>query len=148
MAAGLTIKEENIDPFRSLINKIADETLEAKKLLPTLMIDCEIPLASINMELAEIIDSMEPFGEGNPVPIFCSRKVTVQSDPDVLGKNTLKFWAGDEQFSISAVGFGMGDYLEIVGSGAKIDLVYEISIDDWNKAPTPQLKLKDIRVSE
>jgi len=148
MAAGLTIKEENIDPFRSLINKIADETLEAKKLLPTLMIDCEIPLASINMELAEIIDSMEPFGEGNPVPIFCSRKVTVQSDPDVLGKNTLKFWAGDEQFSISVVGFGMGDYLEIVGSGAKIDLAYEISIDDWNKAPTPQLKLKDIRESE
>jgi len=148
MAAGLTIKEENIDPFRSLINEVAYETLESKKLLPTLMIDCEIPLSSISMELAEIIDSMEPFGEGNPTPIFCSRNVVVQGDPAVLGKNTLKFWTGDEQFSISAVGFGMADYQEIVRPGAKIDLAYEISIDDWNKAPTPQLKLKDIRRSD
>lgn len=147
-AAGLTIKEENIDPFRSLINEVAHETLEIKKLLPTLMIDCEIPLSSITMELAEIINSMEPFGEGNPAPIFCSRKVTVKGDPAVLGKNTLKFLVEDHDFSISAVGFGMADYQEIVKSGEKVDLAYEVSIDDWNKAPTPQLKLKDIRVSE
>ena len=147
-AAGLTIKEENIDSFRLLINKIAHETLEVKKLHPTLMIDCEIPLSSITMELAEIIDSMEPFGAGNPTPIFCSRNVVVKSQPAVLGRNTLKFWAGDEEFSISAVGFGMADYRAIVSPGEKIDLAYEVSIDDWNKAPTPQLKLKDIRVSE
>ena len=147
-AAGLTIKEENIDPFRSLINKIAHETLEVKKLRPTLKIDCEIPLSSINMELAEIINSMEPFGEGNPAPIFCSRKVAIKSDPAVLGKNTLKFWVGDDDFSISAVGFGMADYEGMIRSGEDIDLAYEISIDDWNKAPTPQLKLKDIRISD
>ena len=144
----MTIKEENIDPFRSLINEIAHETLEIKKLIPTLVVDCEIPLASINMELAETIDLMEPFGEGNPAPIFCSRQVTVKSRPAVLGKNTLKFWVSDDDFSISAVGFGMAEYRGIVVPGQKIDLAYEVSIDDWNKAPTPQLKLKDIRISE
>ncbi len=147
-AAGLTIKEENIDPFRALINKVAQETLEIKKLLPTLKIDCEIPLGSITMEMAEIIDSMEPFGEGNPSPIFCSRGVTVSSRPAVLGKNTLKFWVADGDFSISAVGFGMAEYKAMIQKGKKIDLAYQISIDDWNKAPTPQLMLKDIRVSE
>jgi len=147
-AAGLTIKEENIDPFRALINEVADETLEVKKLIPTLVVDCEIPLACIDMALAEIIDLMEPFGEGNPTPIFCSRQVTVKSRPAVLGKNTLKFWVSDNDFSISAVGFGMAEYQGMVVPGQKIDLAYEISIDDWNKAPTPQLKLKDIRISE
>ena len=147
-AAGLTIKEENIDPFRSLINEVAHQTLEVKKLIPTLNIDCEIPLSSIDMELAAIIDSMEPYGEGNPSPIFCSRKVKVKSRPQILGRNTLKFMVEDGQYSISAVGFGMSNYEEMVRPGGYIDLAYEISIDDWNKAPTPQLKLKDIRISE
>jgi len=147
-AAGLTIKQENIDLFKALINEVAHETLEVKKLLPTLRIDCEIPIPSINMELAEIIDSMQPFGEGNPSPIFCSRRVTVKSHPAVLGKNTLKFWVMDGDYSISAVGFGMADYKAMVRPGQKIDLAYEIGVDDWNKAPTPQLMLKDIRISE
>ena len=147
-AAGLTIKEENIDPFRSLINAVAHETLEVKKLLPTLNIDCEIPLSSINMKLAEIIDSMQPFGAGNPSPVFCSREITVKSHPVVLGKNTLKFWVTDGNSSISVVGFGMADLKGMVKIGRKVDLAYEIAIDDWNKAPTPQLMLKDMKGSE
>ena len=147
-AAGLTIKEENIDPFRSLINAVAYETLEVKKLIPTLTIDCEIPLSSINMKLAEVINSMQPFGEGNPLPVFCSRQITVKSHPAVLGKNTLKFWVTDGNASISVVGFGMADLKGMVKIGNKIDLAYEIAIDDWNKAPTPQLMLKDMKPSE
>ena len=147
-AAGLTIKEENIDPFRSLINAVAHKTLEVKKLLPTLNIDCEIPLSSINMKLAEIIDSMQPFGAGNPSPVFCSREITVKSHPVVLGKNTLKFWVTDGNSSISVVGFGMADLKGMVKIGRKVDLAYEIAIDDWNKAPTPQLMLKDMKGSE
>ena len=147
-AAGLTIKEENIDPFRSLINAVAHETLEVKKLLPTLNIDCEIPLSSINMKLAEIIDSMQPFGAGNPSPVFCSREITVKSHPVVLGKNTLKFWVTDGNSSISVVGFGMADLKGMVKIGRKVDLAYEIAIDDWNKAPTPQLILKDMKESK
>ncbi|HQP10236.1 MAG TPA: single-stranded-DNA-specific exonuclease RecJ [Candidatus Omnitrophota bacterium] len=144
-AAGLTIKQENIDPFRVMINEIAQETLEVKKLVPTLDIDCEIPLASITMELAQIIDAMEPFGEGNPTPVFCSRGVKVKSSPMVLGKNTLKFWVTDGTSSVSAVGFGMAEYKAMIKIGQKIDLAYEIAIDDWNKQPTTQLMLRDIR---
>jgi single-stranded-DNA-specific exonuclease len=147
-AAGLTILEENIDPFKILINDVAHKTLDSKKLTPVIPIDCEILLSSINMDLAEIIDSMEPFGEGNPSPIFCSRQVSVKSQPAVLGKDTLKFWVADDNISISAVGFGMAKYKALIRPGHKIDLAYQISIDDWNKSPTPQLKLKDIRVSD
>jgi single-stranded-DNA-specific exonuclease len=146
-AAGLTIKEENIDPFRAMINEMAQEVLEVKKLVPTLNIDCEIPLASITMELADIIDSMEPFGEGNPTPVFCSRGVMVKSSPTILGKNTLKFWVTDGTHSVSAVGFGMAEYKAMIRIGHKLDLAFEISIDDWNKQPTTQLTLRDIRGS-
>lgn len=147
-AAGLTIRQENIDPFRALINAIAQETMEVRKLRPTLSIDCEIPLDSITMELAQIVDSMEPFGEGNPTPLFCSRGVSVKGRAALLGKNTIKFWVSDRNCLISAVGFGMAEYRSMVQPEQKIDLAYEITIDDWNKAPTPQLILRDIRVSE
>ena len=65
-----------------------------------------------------------------------------------MGKDTLKFWVTDEQFTISAVGFGMAKYSGLIKPGERIDLAYQITLDEWNKAPTPQLILKDIRESE
>lgn len=146
-AAGLTIKAENIAAFRQLINDVANQILEVKQLIPTIFIDCEIPLANITMDLIKVLEAMEPFGEGNPAPIFCSRNLTVKSRAQVLGKDTLKFWVSDGDCALSAVGFGMARYQGLIRPNEKVDLAYEISSDDWNKAPTPQLKLKDIRLS-
>jgi single-stranded-DNA-specific exonuclease len=147
-AAGLTIKEENIEGFRKDINKMAEQFLEIKKLVPTILIDGEVAFKDINLDLAKLIKSLEPYGEGNPSPIFCSRNLSVISDPQILGRETLKFWVTDGQQSFSAVGFGMAKYKEMLSPENYIDLAYEIIIDDWNKTPTPQLKLKDIKISE
>ena len=144
-AAGLTIRKENIDPFKNLINQIAGELIQSEQLIPGLSIDCEIPLSSVSMDLMAMIDSMQPFGEGNPEPLFCSRRLTVKGTPLVLGKDTLKFWVTDGKTTLSAVGFGMAQYRDDLKSGAEVDLAYEVSVDDWNKAPTVQLKIKDIR---
>ncbi|MBF0479046.1 MAG: single-stranded-DNA-specific exonuclease RecJ [Candidatus Omnitrophica bacterium] len=146
-AAGLTIKEENIELFRKQINHIACKNLEQKKLVPTIHIDCEVALADINLELAHTVDTMEPFGEGNPEPVFCVLGVTVKSRPQVMGKETIKFWVSDDHAAISAVGFGMGRFAEIIDVGSKVDLAFNIGIDDWNKAPVAQLKLKDVRLT-
>jgi len=146
-AAGLTILQENIDPFRQLINEVADDVFKEEKLTPKIFIDCEIPLGSINMSLANIIDGMEPFGEGNPTPVFCSREVQIKSYPQILGRDTLKFWVSDGVAALSVVGFGMAKHKDVVKPGRRIDLAYEIIIDDWNRPPRPQLKLKDIRES-
>lgn len=145
-AAGLTIQKDKIDPFRDLINRVAEKSLEIKKLTPSILIDSEITLSSINMELASLIASLEPYGEGNPMPIFCSYGLKVKGTVRISGKETLKFWVTDGKNSISAVGFSMAKYKELLDCADRIDIAYQISIDDWNKAPTPQLKLKDIKV--
>ena len=144
-AAGLTVKEENIFDLREKMNQIACETLCADDLIPSLSIDCEIPFSSVNMDLVNLVNKLEPYGEGNPEPIFCSRAVTVQSPPVVLARGTLKFWVTDGINVFSAVGFGMESYRSVVEKGKKIDIAYKISIDDWNKKPTVQLELKDIK---
>ena len=147
-AAGLTIKEEFIETFRTMINEVAAKTLELKKLTPTLAIDCEIPLASIDEALVQTIDELQPYGEGNPSPVFCTRGVEVKSYPQIMGKGTLKFWVQQGEKAISAIGFGMERFAGLISPGGRVDLAYEMAIDDWNKAPQAQLRLKDIRPSE
>lgn len=147
-AAGLTIRADQIDPFRTMINGIAHEILESRDLAPLLSIDCQISLSEATLALCEAVEKMEPFGEGNPSPIFCSRGLKVKSYPAILGKETLKFWVSDGQTAISAVGFGMAKYSPMIKPGSEIDLAYELIIDDWNKEPTPQLKLKDIQLRD
>lgn len=148
LAAGLTIREENIERFKQAINEFAKDVLQIRNLIPALNIDYEIPLSSLNMDIAQAIELLEPYGEGNPEPLFCSRQLTVKAQPQVLGKETLKFWVTDGETTVSAVGFGMAKYREIVRIGAKVDLAYQITVDDWNKAATVQLKLKDIKESQ
>jgi single-stranded-DNA-specific exonuclease len=144
-AAGLRLKQDNIEVFRQAMNDFARAALPQEKFIPTLEIDCEIPLNVIDLNLLEIIATMEPHGEGNPAPVFCSRSLTVKSPPSLLGKDTIKFWVSDGVKTMSVVGFGMGSFKEAVKLGGRVDLAYTLSIDDWNKAPAVQLVLKDIK---
>jgi len=144
-AAGVTIREENLEAFKEKINTIAHETISQEDLTPSLTVDCEIPLESVNMDLVDIVQKLEPYGEANPEPIFCSRWLTVKSPPAILGRGTLKFWVTDGKSIFSAVGFGMEAYRPLVDEGKQIDIAYKVSIDDWNKEPTVQLELKDIK---
>ena len=146
-AAGLKVRHENIDMFRQAINDFAREALASGDLTPTLEIDCEVPFGALNLDFVDLIDSLEPHGEGNPSVVLCTRNLTVRSAPTVMGKGTIKFWVTDGENSISAVGFGMSDFQPLIKPGKKLDLAYGLIIDDWNKAPVVQLKLKDIRMA-
>lgn len=146
-AAGLRLRHENIDVFRRAINVFAREVMVASDLTPALDIDCEVPFAVLNLDFVDLVDSLEPHGEGNPSPVLCTCNLTVKSHASVMGKGTIKFWVTDGQNSFSAVGFGMSEFQPMIKPGANVDLAYSLIIDDWNKAPVVQLKLKDIRLS-
>ncbi|MFA5059880.1 MAG: single-stranded-DNA-specific exonuclease RecJ [Candidatus Omnitrophota bacterium] len=147
-AAGLTIKKENIENFNNLINQFAKDHMDVQSLIPTLDIDCEISLSSLTLELVEAVKSLEPFGEGNPSPVFCSRQLTVKTPPVILGRDTIKFWVSDGKVVLQAVGFGLGRFFDLVSGGTKLDLAYAVSTDDWNKDPIIQLEIKDIKEAD
>ncbi len=146
MAAGLRLRSASLEDFRTLINDYARDNLKPEHLVPTLTVDCEIPLQQLDLNLVYALDALEPYGEGNPRPLLCTRGLAIKSHPVVLGRQTLKFWVSDGQRAVSVIGFGMGKYKRDLKVGQIVDLVYEPSIDDWNKAPEVQLKLKDIRL--
>ncbi|MBF0510862.1 MAG: single-stranded-DNA-specific exonuclease RecJ [Candidatus Omnitrophica bacterium] len=144
-AAGLRLKHDNIENFRLAINDFAKQNMTRENFIPTLEIDYDMPLSMLDVSLVNFICAMEPHGEGNPAPVFCTRQVVVKSAVNVLGKDTIKFWVSDGACTLSVVGFGMASMKDMVQLGKKIDLAYSVAIDDWNKPDTVQLILKDIK---
>lgn len=145
-AAGLTLKIENLEAFKKEMNDIARAEIKDEDLAPGILVDCEIPLSSVNMDLVRKAQQLAPFGEENPDPVFCSRDVIVKSPAIILSRDTLKFWVTDKKNVYSAVGFGMGSYQPLLEQGKPIDIIYSVSVDDWNKEPTVQLELQDIKL--
>lgn len=84
MAAGLSIKEENIEAFRRQLNENC--TLTEEDLLPKIVIDVPMPVSYITKELVEQISLLEPFGKGNTKPVFAQKGLRVL-DSSILGKN-------------------------------------------------------------
>ena len=87
MAAGLSLAAENLEAFRSRFDDIVSECLSPDDLVPELIVDQELKIADISERLINEIESLAPFGAGNPEPVFMSRNVRVASSKIVGGRH-------------------------------------------------------------
>jgi single-stranded-DNA-specific exonuclease len=147
-AAGLTIARKHFDAFKESINRIASTILRPEDYVSALSIDAEIGLDDLSDEFLHELERLEPFGEGNPQPVFSSRGLVVKSAPSIVGRDTLKLWLSDGVRTYQAIGFGMGKYMDLVSTADAIDVAYGLSFDRWQGSKNIQLNLKDIRVSQ
>jgi single-stranded-DNA-specific exonuclease len=143
-ACGLTIDPGKIDEFRDLINIEAAKNVSEDVFSKQLDIDMEIPLNSLSEDVIKEIESLAPFGEENPRPVFSSRNLTVKDGPRQIGKNGFKIWVTDNNITCEAVSFGRNN-IDAPKSGSGVDLAYIPSINDWQGLQSIQLELKDIR---
>lgn len=144
-ACGLSILAEKMGDFRKSINRIAWEALRPEDLLPSLSIEACLNLSGLNSGLLDEINSLEPFGQGNPRPVFSSANLYVKSKPVIMGRDTLKFWVSDRKATYPAIGFGMSHYFDLVNSAETINIAYRISLDTWNGNNQLQLEIEDIK---
>ncbi|RLC81683.1 MAG: single-stranded-DNA-specific exonuclease RecJ [Chloroflexi bacterium] len=148
-AAGLTIDTHKLPEFQERIEEIAEQTLGALDLKPTLFIDAEVSLAKLNWDVYFHLSKMEPFGYANPEPLFLSRGVRVQSSK-LVGEdaNHLRLTLADPKGSRlwNAIAFKMGDRISSLGD--YVDVVYTLKADNWGGERRLQLCVKDIRPSE
>lgn len=148
LAAGLLIKTENIESFRTAINEAAQETMAEKILTPTISVDAVIKPAYISIETVEEINRLQPFGVDNPTPVFAVRcikihKISTMSEGKHLRMTLLK----DGKF-LDAVGFGMGEYYNHLKEGDLVEVAFGLDINDYKGYRNVQLILKDIRKAE
>ena len=145
-AAGLTIRTEQYDGFCECFERVVSRQIQSDQQERTLRIDMEIPIEEITPKFYRIINQMAPFGPGNMRPVLLSNGVTDRGNAKRVGSDQThlkcSFVAGAQ--SIDAIGFGLGDALEIVQSSA-CDIAYVVDENDWNGKTSLQLNLKGIK---
>ena len=145
MAAGLSIKKDKLDMFCNKINLYTNEQV-TDNLDPIINIDYELKFSEINNRFINFLNYLEPFGPGNPKPIFVTRNVNGISDVQLLGREreTIKFQIKNQDYVLSIIGFKMLEHYEKLLSGKNLDIVYTIDKNYWNGTYSIQLVLKDI----
>lgn len=148
MAAGFTLsRNEDMGVLIERLNKIAKRELAGKDLRPELMIDKELKLGQVDWPLMETILQFEPFGKENPVPKFVSYNLKVMR-VDAVGSQEkhLRLLVGDDLGNMrKAIGFCFGHWCERLKIGDRIDMVHEMSVNEWNGNRELQLKIIDLK---
>ncbi|MBP1743562.1 MAG: single-stranded-DNA-specific exonuclease RecJ [Firmicutes bacterium] len=166
MAAGLSIEECNIVTLREMLNE--NSALLLEELVPKVSIDMQLPLDKATMDLAEEIACLEPFGTGNPKPVFADRGVRIHS-AKIIGanKNVLKLSLKTARGNtLSGVCFGnVEGFAKIIedklGEGAaarlqerglagaelnlELDLAFNVDINEYMGSRSVQLNVKNFR---
>ncbi len=149
MAAGMTLEAKNVELLRQRLNEQAQEMLTEQDFIPITSIDTICKIEDVTISSIEELQTLAPFGMHNPKPKVLVEHVTPTSMRKIgSDKNHLKLVAEDNGFSIDAVGFGLGHVLDEVSPLAKVSLVGELSINEWNNMRKPQLMIEDVAVSE
>lgn len=146
MAAGLSMNEEDIDTFRKKINDICPLTDE--DMIEKEVIDIPLPIAYADMRLAKELSRLEPYGNGNPKPLF-AQKDLIPYNIKAMGKNhnavkmRLKT-KENSKGSVEAVCFGDADeIIRKLKERKTIDVLYELEINSYMNEESVQLKIKD-----
>jgi len=143
-AAGLLITKDNIDEFRKSINRLASDRLLLDDLFPSKDVDAQLALGDLTQALVKELEKLEPFGMGNPEPLFYTRMLKLKSPVQLLNRGTLKFWATDGVTTMEVIAFGMSSLKESLLQADYFDLVYTPKIDSWRQEESIILEAKDI----
>ncbi|HOE24079.1 MAG TPA: single-stranded-DNA-specific exonuclease RecJ [Bacteroidales bacterium] len=147
-AAGLTLKQENLQEFRERFEQYVSETIRDEHLVPSVNIDEEIPLEEVTMEFCRHLEKFQPFGPENTAPVFVSRRVKTLSCQSV-GANGIHLklsFARENGEPVGAIAFGQADMIETFReSGGVVDIAYSVEMNEFRGKRSVQLNIKDIK---
>lgn len=144
-AAGLILDAGKLGEFEERICSVVDGSVE--DYTPVLNLDASVALRDVNFKLVEEIGMLEPFGYGNPEPVFGCRELEVVG-PRIVGRNHLKMTLRSNNLTVDSIGFGMGDRMEEVQDTFAVDAAFVATINEWGDRRALQLNLKAFRPSE
>jgi len=147
-AVGLTIEKGMIPEFRNAFNRVVKKELKEEDLIHELKSDCILPFKDIDKKLISDLKKLEPFGIGNPQPVFVTENIDFVGYPRIVGTNHLKIKARDDDAVFETIGFGMGEALKGIETGKKIyNIYYQIKENIYRNKRKIQLHLLHIERS-
>ncbi len=146
LAAGFSIKEENIPAFRARMEEIVRGDTGGEEMVSTLQIDGEISnTAVLTVEQVEALSMLEPYGAGNPKPVFSLSGVTITCMYDVGGGRHLKMRASRDGRTVDMVFFSVTRAKSGLTVGDRADVAFYPQINEYRGSRTVQLHLVDLR---
>ncbi|MDP3850739.1 MAG: single-stranded-DNA-specific exonuclease RecJ [Luteolibacter sp.] len=142
MAAGLSIKEGNMDRFRKNFADYVLENTSEEQRQPTLTYDAEISFDQLSLEFLASYDLLQPFGNGNPQPVFISRAVGLSRPPLHMKNHHLRFMLRQSYHEQDAVFFGGGEFPL---PDPPWDIAFTIDRNSFRGRTTLQLIIQDVR---
>lgn len=149
-AAGLTMRPERVEEFTRRFNAYVEENIDPITLQPQVEIDSELFFSNITPAFRRDLNRFQPFGPGNPAPVFVTRGVVSHGETKLVGADCehLRMDLMQRQkpnTKIQAIAFQQPTHYEWVRSGRPIDVCYQIVENHYRGTVTTQLRIKDIK---
>lgn len=143
MAVGITVRKDNFLKFREEFEQIASKA-HIDEIVPVIQVDAKIDVKDISKEMVESLKQLEPFGEGNRMPVFVFKNLKIDSIRALSEGKHLKLTLKDNNTIINAIGFNLGHLVEEYRIGDKIDVVGVLEINSFNGIESLQINIKDV----
>jgi len=148
-AAGLSLKEENLEAFTKRFLELAGQEIIPEQMTPQIDIDSVLDLKEINQKLMNDLKKMNPFGPDNQKPVFCSLNVKDYGTSKLVGKEMehIKLELIDDTTNtpIHAIAFGKHAFNDHIKSMTPFHICYTIEENTYNGNTSIQLMIKDIK---
>lgn len=147
-AVGLSLKEENLPEFKRRFEEYVATHIQPDQLTPQLKVDAELAFADITPEFISTLRLFNPYGHGNPKPVFCTRGVTDFGGSRLVGRHNehIKLELVDETCGkvFNAIAFNMDEHFDHVHSGKPFEIYYTIEESKHRNVTSVQLQIKCI----
>lgn len=148
MAAGFSVKTEDLDKIVQRFAEVAKTYIEDKSLIKNTRVDCVLRFNQINQQFYSELEKFNPYGFGNPEPTF--ETLATAQDLKTVGKTGehLKLVLVQGDNCIKAIAFRMGDLYKQIKPNKPVKVIYSIEKDEWSNSATFQLKVRQIILQE
>lgn len=146
-AAGMTIRADRFDAFKTAFEEQVRRTIDPEKLIPEITIDMALDLSGIDQKFVNILKQFEPFGPGNMNPVFAAKGLFDTGFGRTIGQDGkhLKLFVKQGSRQFPAIGFGLADKLPLTENRQPFEAAFCVEESEWNGNRYIQLRLKDIR---
>jgi single-stranded-DNA-specific exonuclease len=148
MAAGLALEENDLPLLQAELQQYAESVLEEKSYCPVLKLDTEVTFTDVHEKLIEELTLLEPFGAGNPNPVFVLRNSSL-TDVKAVGQNgkhlKLAILDPEQARRIDGIGFQLGELQEEAACWARCDLAFIPELNTFQGVTRLQLKIRDLK---
>jgi single-stranded-DNA-specific exonuclease len=149
MAAGMTLKLEDVDVLRARLNELATSQLSEEDFVPITSVDLEMSISDVQLKAVEELQLLSPFGTSNKKPKILLKDTTIAQMKKIgANQSHLKVTLEHDGALLDGIGFHLGEKVDHISPYSKLSVIGELSINEWNNIRKPQIFLHDLAINE